>query len=56
MTEVKAKTAAKRQAERNQRIIDADLVQRKVVGHADDFDAIRAYAKKLYKKRNINFD
>jgi hypothetical protein len=56
MTQEKAKTAAVRQAERNQRILDADLVQRKVVGHADDFDAIRAYAKKLYKKRDITFD
>ncbi len=56
MTEKKAKNAATRQAERNQRILDAGLVQRKVVGHSDDFDAIRAYAKKLYEKRQIKFD
>ncbi len=56
MTDKQPKTAAKRQSERNQRIIDAGLVQRKVVGHADDFEAIRTYAKNLYKKRKINFD
>ncbi|MBU2968763.1 hypothetical protein KO527_05295 [Pseudoalteromonas sp. C2R02] len=50
-----AKSAASRQASRNQRIIDAGLVQRKVVGHPDDFEAIRAYAVELYKKRNIDF-
>jgi hypothetical protein len=51
-----ASTAAQRQAERNKRIVDAGLVQRKVVGHPDDFDAIRAYSKKLYRKRKIDFD
>lgn len=56
MTDKKPLTAAQRQAERNQRIQDAGLVQRKVVGHPDDFDAIRQYARKLYKKRQIKFD
>lgn len=55
-SEKKPKTDAVRQAERNQRIIDAGLVQRKVVGHADDFKAIREYAKKLFKKRQIKVD
>lgn len=50
----KAKSAATRQANRNQRIIDADLTQRKVVGHPDDFPAIRAFAESLYKQRGIN--
>ena len=42
-----------RQAARNQKIIDAKLVQRKVVGHPDDFEEIRELAKKLYEKRGI---
>lgn len=50
------KTMAERQAMRNKRIIDAGLVQRKVVGHSDDFDKIREYAKTLYKQRGIEFD
>jgi hypothetical protein len=54
--EIKPKTAAERQAQRNKKILDAGLVQRKVVGHPDDFEAIRLYAEKLYKKRNIKFD
>lgn len=49
-----AKTDAERQADRNQKIREAGLVQRKVVGHPDDFDSIREYAKKLYKKRGIS--
>jgi hypothetical protein len=52
----KPKSAAERQAMRNKRIIDAGLVQRKVVGHPEDFDDIREYAQKLYKKRGIEFD
>lgn len=56
MTEkVLPKSPSLRQAERNQRIKNAGLVQRKIVGHKDDFDLIRNYAKKLYKKRGINF-
>ena len=51
-----AKTAAERQKYRDQKIKDVNLVQRKVVGHKDDFDLIRAYAKKLYKNRGISLD
>jgi len=50
------KSDAIRQEERNQRIKDAGLVQRKVVGHKDDFELIRDYAKELYKKRKITFN
>lgn len=50
------KSTAERQAMRNKRIVDAGLVQRKVVGHSDDFYKIREYAKALYKQRGIEFD
>ena len=49
-----AKSDAERQRNRDERIKTAGLVQRKVVGHPDDFDAIRNYAEKLYKKRGIS--
>jgi hypothetical protein len=42
-----------KQAARTKRIRDAKLAQRKVVGHPDDFPAIRKYAKKLYEKKGI---
>ncbi len=54
MPEKKPKSTAERQAERNLRILKAGLVQRKVVGHPDDFDEIRNFARQLYEKRNIS--
>ena len=51
-----AKSDAERQKIRDDRIKDAGLVQRKVVGHPDDFNKIRKYAEKLYKKRGIQLD
>lgn len=53
MSEKKPLTAAERQDNRDKRIKAAGLVQRKVVGHPDDFDDIRKYAEKRYKKRGI---
>lgn len=50
------KSDAVRQAERNKRILNAGLVQRKVVGHPEDFIKIREYAEMLYKQRNITLD
>lgn len=51
-----AKSDAERQEKRDQKIKNAGLVQRKVVGHPDDFDLIRTYAEKLYKKRGIELN
>lgn len=48
-----AMTDSERQSLRRSRITDAGLVQRKVIGHADDFAKIHEYAKKLYEKRGI---
>lgn len=48
-----ALTDAQRQANRNTKIHNAGLTQRKVVGHPDDFEKIRKYAEHLYKKRGI---
>lgn len=50
----KTKTAAERQKDRDQRVKNAGLVQRKVVGHPDDFNAIREFAESLYIKRGID--
>ncbi len=54
MTQHVPLSQAERQKQRNKRILDAGLVQRKVVGHPDDFDAIRAFAERLYKKREAD--
>ena len=51
---VRAKTMAERQKDRDQKIKKAGLVQRKVVGHPDDFNEIREYAENLYKKRGLS--
>ena len=45
---------AERQKDRDQKIKKAGLVQRKVVGHPDDFNEIREYAENLYKKRGLS--
>ena len=37
-----------------QRIKDAGLVSRKVVGHPDDFVSIKSYSEKKYKSRGIS--
>ena len=46
---------AERQGNRDQRIIDAGLRQRKVVAHPDDFPLVRAYARKRYEARGVEF-
>lgn len=51
MTQYVPLSDAERQKQRNKRILDAGLVQRKVVGHPDDFDAIRAFAQRLHQER-----
>lgn len=38
---------------RTLRIKDAGLAERKIVAHPDDFNAVRAFARSLYKKRGI---
>lgn len=49
-------TAKDRMKNREQRIRDAGLSNLKVVMHKDDAEEVRALAKKLYKKRGIEFD
>ena len=51
-----ALSAAARQAKRTAKIKAAELVQRKVIAHPDDFKEINALAKKLYEKRGIKFN
>jgi hypothetical protein len=46
-------TDAERGRARRKRIADAGLVQRKVVGHPDDFEKIHAFAKCLYEERGL---
>jgi len=50
----KAKSDAERQDSRDKKIKRAGLVQRKVVGHSEDFELIREYAKNLYEKRGVS--
>ncbi len=46
-------TANERRQSRNQRIKDAGLVERRILMHPDDADAIRTFAQSLINKRNI---
>ncbi len=38
---------------RNKRIKEAGLVERRILMHPDDAEAIRAFANSLYSQRNI---
>jgi|GEM_PF-5443985 len=49
-------TAKARMKNREQRIRDAGLSNLKVVMHKSDAEEVRAFAKKLYLKRGIDFD
>ncbi len=47
--------SARKKSIRKQRLDEAKLTERTVVGHPDDFDRIRAYARGLYVNRGIEF-